>query len=151
MNGYRIRGIWLIPVRFSSNIPMYSPYEVEMMPPQEKTPKNLVPNPDPVTDLLICRTPDSPPDPSAREGDGTLLYAHRMPGGPDFFYLSYRIHPFDPPVIRLFDSPTDAAAFIRGAAGQELLGIPPQDRHRIRKYFPEWFGLREGDDRDPTL
>ena len=110
-------------------------------------PRNNSRAPDPATDIFLCRTPPATNGPVMQEGNCTRLFAHPVPGSTPHFYLTYRSGPSDPTLIRMFESPTDAAAFIRGLAGPKLAGIPGPERHRIRNYFPDWFGC--GDDDDP--
>jgi len=99
----------------------------------------------PETDIPIYRSPPVSNGPGTPGGNRTQLFAHPVPGGTPLFYLSYQLHPSDPSVIRWFATPTDAAAFIIGTAGQELQGIPELDRQRIRDYFPGWFGNGNAD------
>lgn len=110
------------------------------MHPADRTRKNPAPAYDPDSDVLLFSCREYPPGPGIPEGNRTHLFVHPVQDGALLFYLSYRLHPSDPPQIRPLDVPADAAAFIMGAAGPELRGIPEPDRYRIQGFFPEWFG-----------
>jgi len=97
------------------------------------------PTPDPATDIFLCRAPLASNGPAMPEGNCTRLFAHPVAGCTPLFYLSFRLDPADRPLVRRFESPTDAAAFILGMAGPQLAGIPGPEQDRIRTYFPGWF------------
>ena len=97
------------------------------------------PAPDPATDIFLCRAPLASNGPAMPEGNCTRLFAHPVAGCTPLFYLSFRLDPADQPLVRRFESPTDAAAFILGMAGPQLAGIPGPEQDRIRTYFPGWF------------
>jgi len=113
-------------------------------------PRNNSPTPDPATDIFLCRATPATNGPVMPEGNCTRLFAHKVPGSTPIFYLSYRLEPSDTPVIRRFDSTTDAAAFILGLAGFGLAGIPEPDQYRIREFFPGWFRHGKADSRVPS-
>jgi len=107
------------------------------------------PAPDPATDIFLCRAPLASNGPAMPEGNCTRLFAHPVAGCTPLFYLSFRLDPAGLPLVRRFDSPADAAAYILGMAGPQLAGIPGPEQDRIRTYFPGWFEGPGPDNGDP--